>query len=243
MKEFFKRLLASAGIGFLLGGPVGAIIGAVFAGGVSSAEDILGGGGEAEKDRALFTTNLIVLMTLVAKADDNIAPEEARAIANFFKQHLNFREEQLAAVRKIMKETLRQNPSPYQVAQQFSRASRKEERLNLLRLIWMIAGADGPVNEREKDVIDEIAKGFGVNQHEQTTAGSEFLGNRKDHYKTLGLKKSASNEEVKATYRKLAKQYHPDRVSHLGDDFKKLAHEKFSQINEAYEAICKERGI
>jgi DnaJ like chaperone protein len=48
-------------------------------------------------------------------------------------------------------------------------------------------------------------------------------------------------EDVKKSYRLLSKKYHPDRVSHLGDEFAKLASEKFQIINKAYEEIKKEK--
>jgi len=65
----------------------------------------------------------------------------------------------------------------------------------------------------------------------------------KDYYKILGITKLATMEEIKKAYRKMAVTYHPDKVSYLGDEFKKSANEKFQKLNEAYEKIKKERGI
>ena len=50
----------------------------------------------------------------------------------------------------------------------------------------------------------------------------------KDYYKTLGVEKNASDEEIKRAFRKLAKQYHPDVNKEEG------AQEKFKEIGEAY---------
>ena len=60
-----------------------------------------------------------------------------------------------------------------------------------------------------------------------------------DPYETLGVEPGASKEEVKAAYKKLAAQYHPDKVQHLGEEFQKLAHEKFVAIQKAYDELMK----
>lgn len=60
-----------------------------------------------------------------------------------------------------------------------------------------------------------------------------------DPYKILGIEKGASKEDIKAAYRALAAQYHPDRVQHLGKEFQELAHKKFVAIQGAYDALMK----
>ena len=52
-----------------------------------------------------------------------------------------------------------------------------------------------------------------------------------------------ADEEVKKAYRKMAMKYHPDKVAHLGEDFRKTADEKFKKVNEAYEKIKRERNM
>ena len=59
----------------------------------------------------------------------------------------------------------------------------------------------------------------------------------KDPYEVLGVARDATDEEIKSAYRELAKKYHPDKVSHLGDEFKAMAHRKFKEIQAAYEAL------
>jgi hypothetical protein len=69
------------------------------------------------------------------------------------------------------------------------------------------------------------------------TARPSESSQRKDPYAILGVHQGASSEEIKAAYRRLASQYHPDKVQHLGEDFKRLAEVKFKEIQWAYEAI------
>jgi DnaJ like chaperone protein len=56
-------------------------------------------------------------------------------------------------------------------------------------------------------------------------------------HKILGVPKNASVEEIKTAYRQLANKYHPDKVSHLGDEFRKLAERRFKEIQSAYQEL------
>ena len=56
----------------------------------------------------------------------------------------------------------------------------------------------------------------------------------KTPYEVLDVPRGASQEEIKAAFKKLADKYHPDKVEHLGEEFKALAEERFKEIQEAY---------
>ena len=59
-----------------------------------------------------------------------------------------------------------------------------------------------------------------------------------DPYQILGVPRNASQQEIKSAFRKQAQRYHPDRVSHLGEEFQQLAKEKFQEIQKAYETLA-----
>ena len=67
--------------------------------------------------------------------------------------------------------------------------------------------------------------------------------NKRDYYEVLGVDKSASADDIKKAYRKMAMKYHPDKVASAGEEIRQKATEKFRGINEAYESIKRQRGI
>ncbi len=73
-------------------------------------------------------------------------------------------------------------------------------------------------------------------------AASKAQTDLKDPYEILGVKPGASPEEIRAAYRRAAQAYHPDKVSHLGQEFQELAKKKFIEIQEAYEKLSGKKG-
>ncbi len=63
----------------------------------------------------------------------------------------------------------------------------------------------------------------------------------KDPYAILGVRPGASEKEIHAAYRKAVQKYHPDKVTHLGEDFQQLAKKKFVEIQLAYETLAGRR--
>lgn len=57
------------------------------------------------------------------------------------------------------------------------------------------------------------------------------------HYEILGLTREATPTQIREAYRRLAKQYHPDRFSRLSETARAFVHEKMLAINEAYEVL------
>ena len=70
-----------------------------------------------------------------------------------------------------------------------------------------------------------------------------FIKDFKSDYKILEISSNSSDEEVKKAYRKMAVKYHPDKVSHLGEEVKSIAEEKFKMVNQAYNNIKKSRNV
>jgi DnaJ like chaperone protein len=79
----------------------------------------------------------------------------------------------------------------------------------------------------------------GAHQENQQRAQREPRFSRRDPYDVLAVPRGASQDEIRRAYRKLVVKYHPDKVDHLGDEFKALAEKKFKQIQEAYQELVR----
>ena len=118
-----------------------------------------------------------------------------------------------------------------------------EQRLQLLSFLAKIAQSDGNVCKEEIDALKDVALSMGMSAQEvesMLNLGGKTLD---EAYKVLEIEPTATDDEVKKAYRKMALKHHPDRVATLGEDVKKAAEEKFQQINNAKEMIFKARGI
>jgi DnaJ-class molecular chaperone with C-terminal Zn finger domain len=87
-----------------------------------------------------------------------------------------------------------------------------------------------------------FGSGYGYDSGSSSYSSTTYH-NLDDDYKILEVSSDATNDEVKKAYRKAAIKHHPDKVSHLGEEVRKAAEEKFSKVNEAYERIKKSRGM
>lgn len=121
-------------------------------------------------------------------------------------------------------------------------------RLQLLHYLFGIAYADGRLSLAEQNVLLRISTFLEINPMDFRTVGAMFGGggtavSSSKAYEILGIEKNSTEEDIKKAYRQMALKYHPDRVTHLGEDVRKAAEEKFKKIQEAYETVKKEKGI
>lgn len=126
---------------------------------------------------------------------------------------------------------------------QIARNLTYEERIQLLSFLVKIAQSDGHVCTSEIEALKEVAIAMGLSVKEVESMLNLEGDSLEDAYKVLEIEPTATNEEVRAAYRRLALKHHPDRVATLGEDIRKAAEEKFQLINNAKERIYKARGI
>ena len=118
-----------------------------------------------------------------------------------------------------------------------------EERLQLLAFLSEIAKSDGNVCAAEINALKEVAMAMGMSDREVESMLNLKGSSLDDAYKVLEIEPTATDEEVRAAYRRMAVKHHPDKVASLGEDIRKAANEKFQKINEAKERIYQSRGL
>lgn len=233
----WNKWIAGA-LGWAMGGPIGGILG--FALGAISDEATQ----NYQPSQALpndFSAALLVLCAAVMKADNRLMKTELEYVKTFFTRQ--FGVEVTKQRMLLLREILKQNIPLHEVCAQIRMHVDSSSKLQLLHLLFGVAAADGHVNPDEVQVIQLIASLIGVSERDYISLHSMFVKAGDSAYKILEIEKSATDEEVKKAFRKMAMKYHPDKVHHLGVEFQKDAQEKFKKINEAYEQIKKERGM
>ena len=196
--------------------------------------------GNTEEKRD-FNVTLLVLSAAVMKADGGVKRSELDYVKRFFLQ--NFGQERAENYIKMLREILEKEYNLYEVSQQVGRYMDYASRLQLLHYLFGIANADGRISPEELNVVNLISDYMGITTGDFNSVKAMFIKETDSAYKILGIDPSATDEEVKKAYREMAKKNHPDLVSNLGDEVREAAEKKFQEINAAYEAIKKQRGM
>jgi len=247
-----------ASLGWSFGGPIGAIVGMVLGSVVDSMSSgkgspLLGetqtragrtyrANSRPQTQSGDFEVSLLVLASIVIKADGKQDQKELNFVRQqFVNMYGKTRANHAFKLFKGINE--QKNISTRQVCLQIKQMMDHPSRLQLMHFLFGIAKADGLVTENEVRQIYTIAGYLGISSRDFESIKAMFFNSRENAYKILEIDKTATNDEIKKAYRKMAKKYHPDKVMHLGKEHQKGAEEKFRQVQEAYEQLQKERGF
>ena len=119
----------------------------------------------------------------------------------------------------------------------------------LIRYLISLAIAGGEFSRAERELIERIGIGLNLSYSEITSIIASFVKSAQDpkptptEYVILEINTSATDDEVRAAYRRKAMQYHPDRVATRGHEAQEEAAANFRRIHDAYETIKRERGM
>ena len=216
---------------------------------------------QANVDEAKF---LVSLLAKVAKSDGRVSELEARLITQVL-DDLSQKVSGVSGVREYLKEVYNSQKenvdNAYETARNYKRAFNLNYDTCVARLTFFLnlAYIDGEFNKSEQDVIRNIAYGFGIDKETldeiiykfDSFYGSKFgadhdeISQENDAFEVLGLSKNASLDEVKARYKELVRQYHPDILMGRGESKEVIERstKKLQEINEAYGRLKEKFGV
>lgn len=227
--------IAGAGVGLAVGGPLGALVGAV--------------AGHLVIDRALaddevvFTVALIALSAKMAKADGQVTDAEIRA----FEDVLKVPDSEKANVNRVYR-IAQQDVAGFQAyAEQVARIYRDKPAMleDVLDALFHIAKADQFVHPAEIEYLRIVAEIFGLSAVEFARIRASHLGaDKSDPYLILGITPDISTDDLRKAYRRLVRENHPDTLIARGvpKELVDIANEKLATINVAYDKIMSQRG-
>lgn len=263
--SFFGKLLGAI-FGYMLWGPIGAVLGALLGHQFDKGlrYTVFQGHADIERTQASFFTTLFSVMGHLAKADGRVSEHEIE-MAKSVMQQMSLNDQQRQMAIELFNKG-KQADFPFDNAlQQFRRAAHGQR--NLIRMFVEIllhaAYADGAIHPKEEQLLKHIARALGISALElaqlegMVQAQRAFHQGRgrhyeavrpradllKEAYQALGVPESASDAEVKKAYRRQMNRHHPDKLVAKGlpEEMIKIATEKTQEIKAAYETIIKSR--
>ena len=239
--KFWGKLIGAV-LGFvLLHGPLGALVGLIVGHWLDMRFTPKTKASRLAAERQqIFTTSVVALAAKLAKADGAVVREEVDA----FKASFAIPQAQMSAIADLWDQS-KLDPAGYEpYARRLAGAFADTPQL-LLEVLWAlnrIALADGLLHPAERAFLAHVGAIFGLGERQFASQASEMAGD--DPYAVLAVPRSASPAEIKAAWRKLTREHHPDTLMAKGmpQEYIDLATRKMAEINAAYDRIRTERG-
>jgi len=254
MSWFGKLTLGS--LGLIFGGPLGAIAGAALGHIlIDKSSDLVNqtirpGQGlqfkPAERTQAAYFISLFSILGKLSKIDGTVTKDEI-AVAQNFINSLPIAENEKQFARQVFNEAKDSRYSIDDFAIQLYQAARTQPTLLLsfLDLLFKIAAADGKLHPAEETALKSVKNTFQISDTQFENLKAVYFKNFDNYYKMLNCTPESSDEQIKSSYKKLVKDFHPDKIVSKGlpEEFIDFASDRFREIQESYEKIRQERGF
>jgi DnaJ like chaperone protein len=235
--------------GFLFGGPLGAIAGAALGHHLVDRDDRQTYEEEirsVEQAQAAYFISMFSILGKLAKVDGAINGEEIAVVENFIST-LRIPEQEKQFARRILNEA---KDSPYSIADFAEQLYRMNSRqstvlLSFMDLLFKLAAADGGLHQNEEAALLRIRDVFHISEQQFNNIKARYFKDTDRYYRILNCSQQNSDQEIKASYKKLVKDFHPDTVISKGlpEEFVQFATVRFQEIQDAYENVRKERSF
>lgn len=250
--------LAGGAFGFMLGGPLGVLLGLVFGhqfdkgfAQLQADEDV------TETTQLAFFTATFAVMGRVAKSDGRVSELEIGHARKIMSQ-MSLDDAQEKAAMQLFSAGKADDFDLLGVLEQFRLECHRSRNLVqfFIEIQIMTAMADGELHSKERELLIEIAEKlhFASSKFDHLLRLAQGLGSAaasfeadadtlKCAYQVLGITPDHNDAEVKKSYRRLMNQHHPDKLVARGmpEEMLKLANTKSQEIRQAYDLVRKSR--
>ena len=211
---------------------------------------------QSSNSQLYFYKQLYGMLAKLAQGDGAVTREEINIVDDFTDRELNLPPALKKEVISFFDEAKRKNTSFETYARNFYNIIGNNPNVlgRVVELMNQVAAANGGSSSEQTQMLEKAVDIFGLNSksnyqrqsgsYQNNSKNQGSISKEKDPYEVLGCSRDDSTAEIKKKYRKLVKEYHPDRIisKDLPDDFVKFANKRFKEIQDAYEKIMKMRG-
>ena len=234
-----------AGLGFLRGGPFGAVVGGV-------AEHFLGNKLKDKFHKSLpgikkkgdYIISLVIILTRVGIVNGPLVKKQIEIIKKFFRKNLDFGVEDFKVIDSLIIEVQNKKPDLGRFVKMYKNSCQNNYNLLLIALCYQVSLVKSKMDEDTENLLKQVILLLGLSYDQHNAIRKKYsLSALKTPYHVLKISSDASNEEIKTAYRNLISECHPDRVIHEGEAAAKAAHLKFLEIQQAYKELEHIRSI
>ena len=248
--------LTFGSLGLLVGGPLGAIAGAALGHHlVDKKEDFAMHPiytnheptlGYIEQAQAAYFISIFSILGKLSKIDGVVTKDEIAVVEKFIGNLvMGDREKQFA--KQVF---MQAKNSPYSIddfAIQFYQINKQQPSvlLSFFDVLFQIAAADGTFHSAEEAALKRIKDIFGISDQQFNNLKGLYFKDTDKYYKILNCTPGSSDQDIKSSYKKLVKDFHPDTIVSKGlpEEFTVFATKRFHEIQDAYEKIKQERHL
>ena len=210
----------------------------------------------AASDPLVLSKCLVHLCVAMAAADGETEPDELMAIIEFFRaidappMMLLWVEQEIYTTSEFI--------NKYRIYEKINRVASSAEKEMVLVAMASVAFSDGRLHPEELKLLKSVASAlsypypelrllllgmFGVDLDDPSGQTAREEGEVEQALAVLGLSPGASSKEIKSAHRSLAKQFHPDKASHRGPEFEKIASERMTRVNWAHDVLSAANSV